>query len=147
MKGIIHSLTQWKKRFKHRSLIYRASWLSISSLSIYLLIFLISPTIYEAWLHLGPRTPFGDGARARVRVSAAHLTASELKSLKGRLPGLPQIHPRLKLVGIGERLIGAGEELKVEFGVFPQYEAEILRRNSQVSLRVQAPSLELLMQD
>ena len=149
MKGIIHSTTQWKKRFKHRSLIYRVSWLSALSLSVYLLLFLVSPTIHDAWLHLGPRTPLGDGARTRVRVSAAHLNPSELESLKERLPGLPvhQIYPRLKLVGIGERLVGVGEDLKVEFGIFPQYETEILRKNSQVSLRVQAPSLELLIQD
>ena len=58
-----------------------------------------------------------------------------------------QVTPKLKLVGLGQTLIQDQEQSRLVLGLFPQSAPALLKSETQFSLRVQAPSVELLIQD
>ena len=79
-----------------------------------------------------------------------HLTSTERARIKSEPHHVVahQVQPRLKLVGIAQRVVErAGEAPVLELGVLPRDADRLLKRDTQISLRVQAPSIELLTQD
>ena len=142
------------KRLRKRTSRYQLSVLGIALLFGWILLGGVVPYLYQAWMDFGPRTPLGHAERVSVLISMDHLSDQQQLMIKSQPTAVVahQVQPRLKLVGVGQRVIerktdrGSREAL-FELGLLPQNAEEILRTDTQMSLRIQAPSVELLAQD
>lgn len=149
------TLSRFKlKRLSKRTSRYQLSVLCISLIVGWLLIGVMIPNAYQAWMRFGPRTPLGMAERVPVLISMDHLSSRAQAMLTSRPTSIVahQVHPRLKLVGVGQSVIKrnggrASGDTIFELGLLPQNAEELLKSDTQMSLRIQAPSVELLVQD
>lgn len=142
------------KRFAKRSGTYKVISISLALSALALLIMVIAPALGRGWETFGSRTPLGAGSRVPILISMDHLTTRQIAELKARPTALAahRIRPRLELVGVGEEVVErrapSGETQTVlRLGLLPDQAEAVLKSDSRVSLRVQAPSVELLAQD
>jgi len=139
--------TRWLKRLFKRRLGYQVSALIIISLGLCLVFLVILPTALGLWRELGARTPWGSSQLIPVRVSLSQLSEREREQIKREPRAVPmhQTQPGLKLVGLGSEVNEAGDELVL--GLLPSDAARVLKADTLMSVRVEAPSLSLLMDD
>lgn len=124
--------------------------LSLAGGALWIIFGILTPALLSAWANFGARTPWGSGQLVSVKLSMGHLSEREQLKIE-RDPhkvAAHQIKPSLKLVGIGQSVVKRDDGTRVfELGLLPRDAERILKRDTQMSLRVQAPSVELLTQD
>lgn len=141
-------LRKWFNVFKLRNFKYKLLILGLVSI-LCVILATVLPKLLSLNSTLFIRTPLGQGQLVKVELDAQHLSASEL-SILARSPqrvAVHQVTPKLKLVGLGQTLIQEQEQSRLVLGLFPQSAPALLKSETQFSLRVQAPSVELLIQD
>ena len=141
-------LYKWFSVFKLRNFTYKLSVFSFFIILILTLAILL-PKLFALNSTLLVRTPFGQGSLVKVELDAQHLSKTE-QDLLARSPqrvAVHQVSPQLKLVGLGQVLIQDQNQSRLVLGLFPSSAASLLKSETQFSLRVQAPSIELLIQD
>ena len=139
----------WFKRAKLRSVRYKLL-ISLSGIfGLWMVCGVIIPMVLSAWSNLATRTPLGRSRLVKVEVSADHLGHKERETLKlsPNRVAVHQVQPTLKLLGVGQELIKSGENTRFVIGLLPTEAKRVLKGGTKVSLRVQAPSLELLAQE
>jgi len=138
------------KRLGKRSTFHQVRILGMMFLMLWLVIGIVSPTLSDAWEYLGSRTPWGSSKLIPVRVSMNHLSSSQQQHIKDQptLVAAHQVRPSLKLVGLGRQVIESeSAESVFELGLLPGEADRLLKSDTVMQLRIQAPSLELLTQD
>ena len=142
-------ISSWLKRTYLRNAKYKFLVGVSGVCCLWLMMGVAIPLALSAWSTLSTRTPLGSSGLVEVEVSAGHLTPTE----RARLGSDPtsvaahQVKPSLKLVGIGQRLIGGEDKPRFIIGLLPEEASQVLKEGTQMSLRVEAPSFELLAQE
>ena len=140
----------WVRRTLKRSSAYKLSSLAIGGGTLWVIFTVALPLLSIAWSSLAMRTPLGGAALIPVSVTMAHLKANERAQISASPESISihQISPQLRLVGMGRGVYEeAGEAPRLEFALFPSAAEQVLKGDSVVQLRVEAPSLELLFND
>lgn len=138
----------WFSLFKLRGLTYQITIVLII-LSALFMTALALPKLFSLNSTLFIRTPLGQSQLIQVEVDAQHLSKSEQEQLaeSPQRVAVHQVKPHLKLVGLGQKLIQDQGQSRLVLGLFPEAAQYLLKSETQFSLRVQAPSVELLIQD
>ena len=145
----LSSIQSWYKRLSYRSWSYKLSTLVVSVSFLIFLCFVMIPKSMDLYKSLASKTPLGKTQRQVIAITTDHIDEVDREKLKQspQKVVMHQIAPKLELAGIGHEMTTYENQDVFTVGVLPTKADLILRKDSKMTLRVEAPSMTLLAQE